>query len=120
MDRAAAFPLHLIGGDDDDQLSEQELADVAPRCTDSANADAFVRRHGDGFRYVIEWGRWLAWSGERWKDTGAAGRVVHAAMLSAREDYALVKTQIAEVEETQRKARLEAKTDDVERLELKL
>ncbi|MDP4800408.1 MAG: hypothetical protein NWR66_00425, partial [Burkholderiaceae bacterium] len=46
--------------------SIEELAEEAPRCTDSANADAVVREHGEGFRYVVEWDAWLAWNGKRW------------------------------------------------------
>ena len=106
--------------DEDDSLSEEELAAGASRCTDSANADVFVERHGDGFRFVIEWDRWLAWNGQRWRDTGAHGRVIHAAMLSAREDYAAAKLRIYDLDEAQRVARLASKTDDVERLEAQL
>ena len=112
------YPLHLVD-DEDDVLSDEEMARVAPRCTDSANVDAFICRHGDGYRYVIEWDRWIAWNGQKWRDTGAHGRVIHAAMLSARQDYAQTKATIADLQEKQRKLLLELKADaakDVEAL----
>jgi len=36
--------------------SIEELEEQAPRDTDSANVDAFVRAHGKGYRFVLEWG----------------------------------------------------------------
>jgi putative DNA primase/helicase len=112
-----------MADDDDfdglDGFSDEELALAAPRCTDSANADAFVTRHGDGYRYVIEWGKWIAWDGKLWSLNGAGGRVVHACMLSAREDYALAKLELRRLEELQRVARLANEKDRVEELESK-
>lgn len=77
----------------DDDIEEphvpsiEELADAAPRNTDSANADAIVSEHGQGFRYVLEWSTWLAWSGKRWEMQGARGRLLRAVMLTARLEY---------------------------------
>jgi putative DNA primase/helicase len=67
--------------------SLEELTEVAPRSTDSANADAIVIEHGAGYRYVIEWKEWIVWTGMRWEMQGAAGRVRRAAMLTARLEY---------------------------------
>ncbi len=73
----------------DDETEEhvpsiEELTDEAPRNTDSANADAVALEHGAGYRYVLEWGVWLAWSGKRWDMAGARGRLLGAVMLTAR------------------------------------
>lgn len=78
--------------DDDDfdgapESSLEELAAENPRNTDSANADAIVVEHGKGYRYVLEWDAWIAWSGTRWELPGARGRVLNAAMLTARLEY---------------------------------
>ncbi len=68
--------------------SIEELADASPRCTDSANADAIVREHGGGYRYVAEWDLWLAWNGKHWDMSPAAkGRVENAAALTARLEH---------------------------------
>ena len=67
--------------------SVEELQDAAPRCTDSANADAVVREHGDGYRYALEWATWIAWNGKRWDLAGAGGRLAHAVMLTARLEH---------------------------------
>lgn len=68
--------------------SIEELTEEAPRCTDSANADAVVREHGDGYRYVVEWDSWLAWNGKRWDmSPEAKGRVEHAVALTARLEH---------------------------------
>ena len=29
--------------------------------------DYFISNHGEKFRYVSSWGRWLTWDGRRWK-----------------------------------------------------
>ena len=103
--------IHLVAPEEYEEFSDEDLERAAPRCTDSANADAFLLRHGEGYRYVVEWGRWLAWNGQKWRDTGAQGRVIHAAMLSARTDYAIVKVVIGELRERLRKLLLEQKAD---------
>jgi putative DNA primase/helicase len=97
--------------------SDEELAIISPRCTDAANADEFQKRHGSGYRYVIEWDAWLAWNGKRWQRTGAAVRVFRAVITTARECYAETKEKIGGLEEELRVARLKDKKDDVERLE---
>lgn len=78
------------GPDDGDEAlppSIEELTDSAPRTTDSANADAIVVEHGAGYRYVLEWSSWIAWSGQRWEMQGARGKVLRAAMLTARLEH---------------------------------
>src|SRR5690242_5461837 len=37
------------------------------RLTELGNAQRFARMHGHRFRYVHQWGKWLAWDGRRWK-----------------------------------------------------
>jgi len=47
--------------------------------TDLGNAQRFVRRHGEKFLFVPEWG-WLAWDGKRWNTEEAdaiLARAVH-------------------------------------------
>lgn len=102
------------------EWSEAELAYVNPRCTDAGNADAVLARHGDGFRFVVEWERWLAWNGQRWCATGAKGRVTHAALLSAREDYAATALAIPRLEKERHEALLLEAKDRVEELDDKL
>ena len=34
--------------------------------TDSGNADRLVRLYGDDLRYVVEFGKWVIWGGNRW------------------------------------------------------
>jgi putative DNA primase/helicase len=97
------------------QFSIEELRAASPRCTDAGNADAFVARHGQGFRFVLGWSRWIAWNGQRWELDGAEGRVVQAALLSAREDYATVLLAIRDLEESLRKAQLEASDGSAEK-----
>lgn len=53
------------------------LADLP--CTDLGNAKRFVRRFGDNFFFVAEWG-WLAWDGSHWNGREAdaiLARAVH-------------------------------------------
>jgi putative DNA primase/helicase len=45
--------------------------------TDLANAERFVARFGEDFRFVPEWG-WLAWDGQRWDKTNAEAMVARA------------------------------------------
>jgi len=58
-------------------------ADVDSTLTDCGNADRFVTRHGNHFRYVHEWKRWLRWDGQRWAPD-ARGRAVIAMKEVAR------------------------------------
>jgi putative DNA primase/helicase len=68
-----------VGGGDrgEDQSLDMECAWL-PR-TDLGNAQRFVRRFGNDFYYVQQWG-WLAWDGKRWnaKEADAIlSRAVH-------------------------------------------
>jgi len=49
---------------------------LVPRNTDQGNAQRLVARHGGDLRYIHPWGRWLTWTGKRWKidDTGGVLR----------------------------------------------
>ena len=97
------------GPDDGEEAlppSIEELTDSAPRTTDSANADAIVVEHGAGYRYVLEWSSWIAWSGQRWEMQGARGKVLRAAMLTARLEYfrtigriTALETELSEVDQ---------------------
>ncbi len=91
--------------------SVEELADASPRCTDSANADAIVREHGGGYRFVIQWDAWIAWNGKRWELEGAKGRVENAAALTARLEYVRTKATIKGLEEALKPLLLDALRD---------
>jgi putative DNA primase/helicase len=41
---------------------------VQPRGMQDAVALAFARLHGDSFRYVARWNRWMQWDGMRWRE----------------------------------------------------
>lgn len=97
--------------------SIEELTELAPRCTDAANADAFVRRQGSGYRYVVEWDSWLAWNDKRWCRTGSSVLVFRAAVLVARECYVETKAVIDGMEEDLRVARLAGDKDQEEKLD---
>lgn len=64
---------------------------LLPR-TDLGNAERFIKRHGDSFLYVEQWG-WLAWDGKRWNIHEAdaiLARAVHQTIKAiAREAKAL-------------------------------
>lgn len=104
--------------DDDDGLPEidppslEELAEMAPRCTDSANADAFVREHGKGYLFVAEWESWIAWDGTRWDRTSARHRVMNAAMLTARSEHFRTLGELKRVEEEFRQSLLKMQKDE--------
>ena len=77
--------------------SSEELAQLSPRCTDAANADAVVSRHGDGFRFVHEWAKWIAWDGRRWSEREAHSKVLRVCLLVAREEYVACSVRIEEL-----------------------
>lgn len=119
--------------DDDDMLEMHEARHIeepeipsiemleaeAPRDTDAANVDAFVRMQGGGYRYCVEWSAWLAWSGKRWELTGARGRVLRAAVLVAREEHYRCRGRIKALTEELRPLKLAPQKDQdrIERLE---
>ena len=39
---------------------------MAPEGSDDALAETFRERHGDDWRFVPQWGRWMHWDGSRW------------------------------------------------------
>lgn len=100
--------------DDDDSvpISLEELRDAAPRCTDSANADAVVDEHGKGYLFVVEWESWIAWDGRRWDRTGARGRVLNASLLTARAEHYRAKERFLEAEKKIRKAAMAMQKDE--------
>lgn len=105
-DRAWELP------EDDETPSVEELAAHAPRATDSANADAFVAEHGRGYLFVSEWESWLAWNGRQWERVGAKGRVLHAAMLTARTAHYRTKGVLAALEAEHHQHLLAGKKDE--------
>lgn len=111
--------LHL---DEEELPSIEELEAEAPRDTDSANVDAFVRTHGRGFRFVVEWGAWIAWSGKRWELPGARGRVLQAAVLVAREEHYRCRGRLAALERELRPLKLAPQKDEdrIDRIERQL
>jgi putative DNA primase/helicase len=100
--------------------TDEDLSDESPRCTDSANADAFVTRYGQDFRYVIDWDAWIAWTGQRWDITGASHSLMRAIKRSVREDYAETHAKVTELAEEHRKALLKDEKDNAEKIESKL
>lgn len=60
------------------------------KLTDLGNAERLVSQHGQNLRYCYPWGKWLAWSGQRWKvdDTGAIFRFAKLTVRSILEDAA--------------------------------
>ncbi len=99
--------------------SIEDLRDAAPRNTDSANADAVVVEHGKGFRYVLEWKSWLAWSGKRWEMAGARQRLLGAIMLTARLEHYRAKGRVKAFDDELRPLYLEQlkNADKIEELE---
>ncbi len=55
--------------------------------TDTGNAERLVHEHGARFRYVSQWGKWLAWDGQRWALDGAEALVHQAAKETIRGMY---------------------------------
>lgn len=55
-----ALPLAL------DQPGSDLPARIDVTLSDEGNAQVFVARHGERFRYVTSTGRWLTWDGSRW------------------------------------------------------
>jgi putative DNA primase/helicase len=51
--------------------------------TDSGNAERFVRMHGQDFRYLVDEGRWMHWTGTHWSHDGDAA-ALHATKTVAR------------------------------------
>ena len=52
-------------------------------CTDYANAQRLVRRHGEKLRYCYEFNQWLAWTGTHWSfDPAVAERYAKETVLS--------------------------------------
>lgn len=99
--------------DDDIELpSLEELQDAAPRCTDSANADAVVSEHGKGYLFVLQWEAWIAWDGRRWCRDGARARVMNAAMLTARAEHYRTHGRLKELEEEYRVLLLSKQRDE--------
>jgi putative DNA primase/helicase len=96
----------------EDDPSIEELRDAAPRCTDSANADAFVTEHGKGYLFVLEWGAWIAWDGKRWDRTGARQRALNAAMLTARAEHWRSRQRLSDLERQLRVVLLKSQHDE--------
>lgn len=70
------------GGDAGEDCLHAELARLP--CTDLGNAKRFLRRFGDEFLFVRDWG-WLAWDGRRWSrreaERALEGRIKEAIRL---------------------------------------
>ncbi len=50
-----------------DPEAARSMAAAASGLSEDALAVAFTTRHGEGLRYVAEWGKWLSWDGTRWR-----------------------------------------------------
>jgi putative DNA primase/helicase len=115
--------VHLNGdGWPEEPPTDEELAAIAPRCTDSGNVDAFVLRHGEDFRFILDWDRWIAWNGHVWDQLGAAQALSERVVRVAREEYAECRGKTSLLEEDLRQLRLRGpeKKDDIEVLEAKI
>lgn len=55
-------------------------------CTDLANGERLVRRHGDDLRYCYAWKAWLYWNGQWWM-LDAPAEVCHVCKETARSIY---------------------------------
>ena len=56
---------------------------------ETAMSREFAQRHADDYRYVPEWGQWLAWDGTRWRpDVEGSARLSCKAMCDAFADLA--------------------------------
>jgi putative DNA primase/helicase len=69
------------------ELTDEEIRDCQPLNTDAANADVFVKRYGESFRYVPQWARWLAWDSTRWVVDESEDLPLEKAIYSARASY---------------------------------
>jgi putative DNA primase/helicase len=54
--------------------------------TDLGNSERFVSQHGENVRYCYLWGKWLVWTGARWKRDDA-GQVHRLAKKTVRSLY---------------------------------
>lgn len=111
-DSVPNLPPDDFDDEDDQPPSDEDLRAEAPRTTDSANADAVEREHGRGYLFVVEWEAWIAWDGRRWDRSGARGRVIHAAALTARLEHYRTREQLRELEAEYRQTLLGGQKDE--------
>ena len=107
---------------DVEPLTDEEILACQPLNTDGANADIFVNRYSETFRFVKRWDRWLAWDESRWVIDGAEDLALDRALYSARANYT---ETLGRIELLRRglKAMLSAnggKNDESERVEAKI
>jgi len=62
-----------------------------PQYGETAMSREYAKQHADSYRYVPEWGQWLAWDGTRWRPD-VAGRARLAAKSLCDEFADLVRT----------------------------
>lgn len=107
--------------DADDQseiLSDESILESQPLNTDLANADMFVKRYAESFRFVTQWDRWLAWDSTRWVLDGAEDRARDKAGFSARQSYTETLNRMRFLEEGLKAALAQrgGKCDETDRL----
>jgi len=56
-------------------------------CTDLGNAERFAAQHRENVRFCHTWGKWLTWTGQRWK-VDDTGRITQLAKDTVRSIYA--------------------------------
>jgi len=101
------------GFDDEEEApSLEQLREDAPLSTDSANAEAVVREHGKGYRFVIAWSSWLAWDGRRWSSEGAKGKLHESIKNAMRLEWSRALGRLRAAEERIRQAALKMQTDE--------
>lgn len=89
--------------DEEEILTDDEIADAQSARTDAANADAVVESYPNTFLYVAEWETWIAWDSMRWHlpggKSGARDAVLQAIIRSARVRYLASKNRLVSLAE---------------------
>ena len=74
--------LRVAGGTDIDAPEPEDDADPLPEeLSEDALADIFASQHGEDWRCVDAWGKWLHWDGEAWAEDRDHSRVEPMRML---------------------------------------
>jgi putative DNA primase/helicase len=92
--------------DDEEVITDQELADAQSPRTDAANADEVVKAYPNTFLYVAEWETWIVWDTTRWLlpggKSGARDSVLQSIVRTARVRYLAAKTRHAQLVEEEK------------------
>ncbi len=105
-------PVYFDEDEGENLPSIEELQEEAPLTTDSANAEAVVREHGKGYRYVLAWNTWIAWDGRRWAVEGAKLRLQESIKNTMRLLWARARARLRSAEERIQQAALAGQKDE--------